>query len=100
MGRFARGKGGGKYGQCVQKSGGTGGVVARPGFGECPRHQAAVAPDLMSAAKAFSIAVGVIRLSDQLVGKVGALIRRAGGKPCRRLGQIAKQAFAHPRALP
>ena len=72
MGRFAGGKGGGKHGQCVQKSGGAGGIVARPGFAECPRHEAAVAPDLMSATKAFGIAVGVIRLSDQLVGKVGA----------------------------
>ena len=97
-GRFAGGKGGGNHDKRPKESGGAGGVLARAGFGQRARHQAAVAPKTMRAAKAFGVAVGVIGLCDQLVGKLGVFIRGPGGDQGRRLDHIAQQAFAHVTA--
>ena len=98
MGGFVRGKGGGNHGQRLQETGGAGGILARAGFCQGPRHQAAVAPNAMGTAKAFGIAMGVVGLHDQLVGELGALIKRAGGDQGCGLYHIAQQAFAHVTA--
>ena len=52
-------------------------------------------PKAVGAAKAFGVAVGVIGLCDQSVGKLGVFIRWPGGDQGRRLDHIAQQAFAH-----
>lgn len=69
------------------------GFVARPGFDQRTRHQAAIAPQRMRAPEALGVTMRGIGLIRQTVDQKGRL--GGGRKQSCGLDEIARQAAAH-----